>query len=194
MKNICNLSAIIKWYETGKPRPVEDYFCETRDVFQARLEKFYRIKIKAGWDVNRTALVVAALGELGNNAFDHNLGKWQDSPGIVFAESDLGILIIDRGQGIQSSLSLSGIRLPSSQDYIDKAFNDIVSGRAPEKRGNGLKLVKSIVQKLNLKLWVKTGTAQYSLFYSESQEIEKLISVVNDGVFCVLLVSAQPEV
>lgn len=47
-----------------------DYFCSSRDVFQARLDSFIQKSQKY--------LESALIGEVGNNTFDHN---WQYSEG-----------------------------------------------------------------------------------------------------------------
>ena len=40
--------------------------------------------IQSGLSENIVPLIVAVAGEIGNNSFDHNLGKWPDSPGVFF--------------------------------------------------------------------------------------------------------------
>jgi sensor histidine kinase regulating citrate/malate metabolism len=63
------------------------------------------------------------------------------------AKKIIQLAIGDRGQGIISSLqSVVGLEL-SPQDILHKAFNEKISGRAPEKRGNGLKFVLKQIEK-----------------------------------------------
>ena len=115
-------------------------------------------------------LITAITGEIGNNSFDHNLGNWPDVPGILFAH-DLGkkrIVLADRGQGILKTLKKVRPKLSTHQKALDVAFNEIVSGRAPEYRGNGLKFVKNVVAKNNMHLLFLTGDAALKINRSKT--------------------------
>jgi hypothetical protein len=100
-----------------------------------------------------SALLTAVAGEIGHNCFDHNLGQWRDEPGCWFDWGSIScangtalwILVADRGQGIRASLERVDPSLGTDQQALDAAFSRILSGRSPEKRGNGLKFVKQIV-------------------------------------------------
>ena len=123
----------------------ESLVCETRDIFTARLPhpKSY---VRSGLQENLLPLVISTAGEIGNNSFDHNLGQWRDAPGCWFecqiTGRHLWICIADRGQGIFQSLIKVHPDLADEQTALNAAFETIISGRAPEKRGNGLKFVK----------------------------------------------------
>lgn len=125
--------------------PQEEVYCQTRDVAQARVGKLDILLPKAGWDEEQTALVTSIVGELANNCFDHNIGQWKDVPGCWFEYSiehhTFKATIADRGQGILSSLRQVRSQLRSHGEALHLAFTEAVSGRAPEKRGNGLKFV-----------------------------------------------------
>ena len=60
--------------------PPQDTYCQTRDVFQARLEKLQSV-LKDKVSLSAISLLSAVAGEIGNNSFDHNLGNWRDIPG-----------------------------------------------------------------------------------------------------------------
>jgi hypothetical protein len=128
-----------------------DAIAPTRDVFRARLDRFYREAVQASWRESDSALLTAAIGEIGNNCFDHNLGQWRDAPGCWFEWGAFPdkpvwwILIADRGQGIRASLGRVDPSIKTDQQALDVAFTKILSGRSPEKRGNGLKFVRNIV-------------------------------------------------
>jgi len=53
-------------------------------VFQARLPRLRNELVKTFGDKPIFSLVVAMVGEIGNNSFDHNVGSWPDIPGIFF--------------------------------------------------------------------------------------------------------------
>src|SRR2546430_1482430 len=57
----------------------------------------------------------------------------------------LWICVADRGQGIYRSLARVDPALRDEQSALLAAFEKNISGRAPEKRGNGLKYVRNII-------------------------------------------------
>jgi hypothetical protein len=140
---------LFEWYLNQSP-PDASSFCKTRDVAKARIEKFKSRLDKSKLSVADSALITALLGELANNAFDHNLGQWHGETGCFLALTEqpskpLLIGVADRGQGIRSSLKYVVKEKLTDQVALNIAFNQVLSGRKPEKRGNGLKFVKSII-------------------------------------------------
>lgn len=141
--------------------PRQDFYCSDSSVFQARLSKMENElgKIK---ELNAIfPLITAIAGEIGNNSFDHNLGNWPDIPGIFFAYNldKKNIVLADRGQGILTTLRNIEPKLINHQDALYVAFTKIISGRAPESRGNGLKFVRDIVMHNKINLFFQTGDA-----------------------------------
>ncbi len=135
------------WYG-AKARPAKDpaeLVCETRDTFAGRLPQL----TASGLDKDDQSLAIAAVGEIGNNSFDHNLGSWKDTPGCWYQIQATGgrlwICIADRGQGILQSLARVDPKITDDQTALTTAFEKILSGRAPERRGNGLKYVRNII-------------------------------------------------
>ncbi len=122
----------------------------SRDVFQAQLDNFYR-QVK-------NPLLVAVFGEIGNNAFDHNLGRWRDLSGLFFAQRDHWFCFGDRGQGVHSSLARVLPALRSDGEAVETAFTKQVSGRSPENRGNGLKFSASVIQSQSWQLYFQSGS------------------------------------
>lgn len=141
------------------------FYCRDISIFQVRLSRLER---ELG-EVQRLSkifpLISAVTGEVGNNSFDHNLGSWPDIPGIFFAY-DLGkgnVILADRGQGILTTLKKVKPELLTHQDALKVAFTEVVSGRAPEHRGNGLKFVKDVVMDNEMSLFFQTGNAQLKI-------------------------------
>ena len=154
--------------ETGIT-PEQDVYCQTRDIFQARLEKLQSSLQRA---VHSTAvsLLSAIAGEIGNNSFDHNLGNWPDITGIYFSY-DLGnrvIVLADRGQGILATLKRVRPALTNDDDALKVAFTETISGRLPEARGNGLKFVRDVIVENPFTLDFETGNAH--LFLKENDK------------------------
>ena len=111
------------------------------------------------------SLLTSIAGEIGNNSYDHNLGNWPDTPGIFFGYDVVKrhIVLADRGLGILKTLQRVRPQLNNDQEALRVAFTEIVSGRAPEARGNGLKYVRNIIAKYPIKLLFRTGNAQVTL-------------------------------
>jgi hypothetical protein len=140
---------------------------ETRDIFEGRVQNLYQNLVKVGFSDADSSLIYAVTGELGNNAYDHNLGKWADQPGCFFCfelqEEQVIIAVADRGRGILSSLQNAIPSLRSEQIAIETAFEKRVSGRAPERRGNGLKFVREIINgNLGRGLFAVSGDGKFS--------------------------------
>lgn len=139
----------LAWFQTGTGGS-SDIISETRDVFQARLDHLRRELL--GLKPNQSdeiALVTLVIGEIGNNCFDHNLGQWRDVAGCWFQwhyeAPSLNVVLGDRGQGILSSLKRVLPTIQNDLEALHLAFEKRISGRSPEKRGNGLKLVRNIL-------------------------------------------------
>jgi len=154
------------WATADAPSPLtDDVHCATRATFEARLQHLNSLLETSGNAGVAASLIVAAVGELGNNSFDHNLGSWRDVPGVYF-NHDLarGIIVLaDRGQGLLATLRRVRPGLTTPADALRVGFTEVVTGRAPEKRGNGLKLVRRIAQKGAISLAFQTGDARLSL-------------------------------
>lgn len=144
------------------------FYNETRDQSNARISKWIRYFQSIGIKESDSILLGAILGELSNNSFDHNLGQWDKLPGCIVGfqfeknKNVLRIAIADRGQGIISSLQSSVEKTFSAQEILVKAFNERISGRAPERRGNGLKFVLKHIQEKNNYLYCYTQGHQIS--------------------------------
>ncbi len=140
-----------KWFYSDGPKDLAstDNICQTRDIFQSRLDRFFRDLLKKKFSPDECGLIISVIGELGNNTFDHNLGSWKDQPGCWFETyidgATVYVMIADRGRGLLGSLKKVVPQLKSDQEAVDVGFDKIISGRAPEKRGNGLKYVRAVI-------------------------------------------------
>jgi hypothetical protein len=138
------------------------FYCPDRSVFKARLSKlemFLSRDLSVG---EKFSIITSIIGEIGNNSFDHNLGNWPDVMGIVFCYNleKREIILADRGQGILATLRRVKRELSDHEAAVKVAFTEIISGRSPESRGNGLKYVREQVEKYsNIKLYFQSGDA-----------------------------------
>lgn len=151
------------------------YYCPTRDVFQARIDRMVANLLREKNISEEDVYIVSAIaGEIGNNSFDHNLGKWPDVAGIFFGydiSGKLEIILADRGQGILATLKKVKPELKNDSDALKTAFTERLSGRAPERRGNGLKFVKENIEIKKMHLTFITGNAQMEL--NDKMEIKE---------------------
>jgi len=150
--------------------PHSDFYCQDSSIFQARLIKLEN-ELSTLKRLGKTFPLISAIaGEIGNNSFDHNLGNWPDVPGIFFSY-DLKkgkIVLADRGQGVLKTLKKVKPKLKNHQDALYSAFTEIISGRAPEYRGNGLKFVKDVVINNEISLFFQTGNAGLKIQKNDS--------------------------
>lgn len=142
-----------------------EFYCSNSAVFQTRLARMQDLLSTAEELASIFPLIVAVAGEIGNNSFDHNLGKWPDIPGIFFGY-DINkkvIVLADRGLGILTTLKRVKPDLNTDKEALRVAFTEIISGRAPESRGNGLKFVRKVVSENPVGLLFQTGNAELTL-------------------------------
>jgi hypothetical protein len=145
--------------------PDEFFYCSNSSVFLARLTKLQTQLSVISELKNIFPLLLAITGEIGDNSFAHNLGNWPDIPGIFFGYDikKRQIVLADRGQGIFKTLKRVKPEMKSDSEALRVAFTEIISGRAPEERGNGLKFVRSIVTANDIKLYFKSGDAEVKI-------------------------------
>lgn len=159
-----------EWIEDGIEFP-STFYCPTSSIFNARLIKMeYLLMQKPGFE-KLYSLIVLITGEIGDNSFAHNLGKWPDTAGIFFGY-DLEkriIVLADRGLGILETLRQVRPGLPNHVAAVEVAFTEFISGRAPEKRGNGLKLVREVVVDRPIDLFYTSGDAEVRMQGSDKE-------------------------
>jgi excisionase family DNA binding protein len=167
------------WVSTSEASELpKTYYCPTSSIFQARLEKLQSILGSDQTVGNYFSLLVSVSGEIGNNSFDHNLGNWPDVAGIFFAfdTNKRQIVLADRGLGILHTLKRVKPELMNDAQALEVAFTEIISGRKPEARGNGLKFVRQVAQGYPINLLFLTGNAQVNLL-NEDKELK-----IKDGL------------
>lgn len=153
---------VFNWVVSGGSQYINpDVFCSSRDTFQTRIDHLINNLKTAVKNDDLVYLIAAVVGEIGNNSFDHNLGHWRDAPGVYFKLelSEREIILADRGQGVYATIKGVRPQVKNEEEALKVAFTELVSGRAPEKRGNGLKFVKKIIEDNQLNLRFFTGNA-----------------------------------
>lgn len=170
--------------DNGENFLVSDEHCLTRDVFQGRLDHMSREMESDSTHKDTYSLLTAIIGELGNNAFDHNLGNWKDEMGIYFAYDlkNRFVVIADRGQGVLATLKRVRPGLTSENEAIRIAFTEVISGRAPEQRGNGLKFVEAVVRDHGLKVYFYSNDGAYivnnGLHEGDTQPLHGVLAIL----------------
>ena len=143
------------------PELPSEYYCERPDRFTSRVAKMATELQQDGRSIpeDLASLLTLVAGEIGDNSFAHNMGSWRDTPGIFFAY-DLGkrlIILADRGHGVKTTLQRVRPNLSSDIDALQVAFTEVISGRSPEKRGNGLKVVRRVAEEHLIGLVFRSG-------------------------------------
>lgn len=155
-----------KWASDIVPsEPPKEFYCATSDVFTIRLKRLESDLEKLSNLNIHPSLLMLMVSEIGDNSYAHNLGNWPDVLGIFFAY-DLNkrkIILADRGRGILETLQSVRPELQSHSEALKVAFTEILSGRFPERRGNGLKSVARTIITSDVKLLFRTGDAQLDL-------------------------------
>ena len=153
-----------RWVTSNVPaEPEKPFYCTNSSTFQTRLSRMEE-ELKTAFP-DLFSLISSIAGEIGNNSFDHNLGKWPDINGIFFAY-DLSknvVVLADRGLGILETLRKVKNELGNHKDALKVAFTEVITGRAPEHRGNGLKYVRQVVTESTIRLTFQTGDANLDL-------------------------------
>lgn len=143
---------IITKIEEASKNKDKDYFCLTRDIFQARIDSYALRTTKY--------LESAIIGEIGNNTFDHNFDYAEGhlrGTYLNLEEIENTVILADFGRGIRKSLE-KVYQAKDDKDAIEIAFTKQISGRAPEQRGNGLKFVLENVKDKNWSLYYQSGS------------------------------------
>ncbi|MCX6789568.1 MAG: helix-turn-helix domain-containing protein [Candidatus Gribaldobacteria bacterium] len=153
-----------EWALLHKKFP-DQFYCQDSGVFQARVTKMGTLMMGNKSTKDLFPLLVSVAGEIGNNSYDHNLGQWLDIPGIFFGY-DLNkkqIVLADRGLGILKTLKRVRPDLKDHEEALKMAFTEMISGREPEARGNGLKYVRNVIAQNPINLIFQTGNAKLTL-------------------------------
>jgi hypothetical protein len=166
LRDINNLALDLKilglaWATSALPPELpSEYYCERADRFTSRVTKMSTELQKSGnISEDMASLLTLVAGEIGDNSFAHNVGNWPDVPGVFFGYNiDKRIIVLaDRGRGVKTTLQQVRPNLATDVEALTMAFTEIVSGRNPEKRGNGLKVVRGVVETKEIGLLFRSG-------------------------------------
>lgn len=151
----------LAWATSALPPELpSEYYCERSDRFTSRVAKMGATLQKVGnVSEDLASLLTLVAGEIGDNSFAHNVGAWPDVPGVFFAYNiDKRIIVLaDRGRGVKTTLQQIRPSLATDVDALRVAFTEIVSGRNPERRGNGLKVVRNVAESNEIGLLFRSG-------------------------------------
>ena len=177
------------WTSANKPyTPPSDWYCPTSDVFKSRLERLVKELFEKSLDRSALYLIASAVGEIGNNSYDHNLGNWPDILGAFFSY-DLGKKIIvlgDRGVGMLATLKQIKPELSTDSEALRVAFTEVLTGRAPEHRGNGLKYAQKALKQAHAQLDFQSGDACVKLLKNKTALQIKIADTPIRGCFAVI--------
>ncbi len=164
-----------EWILGPAIEPDNTVYCPTSSEFKGRLSKLQNALEKLQDLKEYYPLIVAIVGEIGSNSFDHNLGNWPDISGIFFSydTNKRQIALADRGQGILRTLKRVKPEVRNDEDALHIAFTEVISGRYPEARGNGLKFVLEVVLNKDIEIDFYSGSAKVSIS-KDNSEVKKM--------------------
>ena len=184
-----DLFALAMGWVLGKPQePKKEFYYPTSIEFKMKLSKLQSALEKLEALQNYYPLIVAVTGEIGNNSYDHNLGNWPDIPGVFFGfdVNKKQIALADRGLGILRTLKRVKPSIENDEEALYTAFTEIISGRAPEARGNGLKFVREVITNNPLKLDFYSGNANVVISENNKKIKCSRINVYYSGCLALL--------
>lgn len=157
----------LAWVTSAIPPELpSEYYCERADRFTSRVTNMGTELQKAGnISESMASLLTLVAGEIGDNSFAHNVGSWPDVPGLFFGYNiDKRIIVLaDRGRGVKTTLQQVRPSIATDIDALNVAFTEIVSGRNPEKRGNGLKVVRGVTESNEIGLLFRSGIGMVNI-------------------------------
>jgi hypothetical protein len=174
------LKPLIAYYTQGLVADVQKFsYSENRGQSIARLSGWSKFCEQNGLKPSGVSQLIACVGEITNNSFDHNIGHWHDIPGCCVSWStDKGFIrfgIADRGRSIIESLKPVLPIDTDNKSILQIAFEKVISGRRPEQRGNGLKFVRAqVLSSPNHSLICISAGQLYSIGDSQSLNLPKL--------------------
>lgn len=157
----------LAWAKSATPPDLpSEYYCERSDRFTSRVARMgLELQHTGGFSEDVASLLTLMAGEIGDNAFAHNVGNWPDAPGVFYAYdlSKRVIVLADRGRGVKATLLKVRPNLTNDIEALHVAFTEIVSGRSPEKRGNGLKVVRQVAETKDIGLLFRSGLGRVAI-------------------------------
>lgn len=143
-----------------------EYYCDRSDRFTSRVTRMgTELQLNQHITEELASLITLVAGEIGDNSFAHNLANWKDAPGVFYAydPEKRMVVIADRGRGVKTTLRQVRPSIATDLEALKVAFTELISGRSPEKRGNGLKVVRGTVELKEIGLFFHSGTATASV-------------------------------
>lgn len=182
----------LAWAQSAIPPELpNDYYCERPDRFTSRVAKMgSALQNDPQVSEELASLLTLIAGEIGDNSFAHNVGNWPDTPGVFYGYDLLKkiIVIADRGRGVKATLQQVRPSLVNDLDALVVAFTEVISGRNPEKRGNGLKVVKNVIESKEIGLLFRSGVGIVNIPLKKPNSIIFNMSDGNiRGTFSVIL-------
>ncbi len=167
------------WATSGvAPEIPSKFYCERQDRFLSRLSKMANeIEIDPHISKKLASLLTLVAGEVGDNSFAHNIGNWPDTPGIFYAYDFQKriIVVADRGRGVITTLRNVRPSIANDLEALTVAFHEVLSGRNPEKRGNGLKVVRDTVKENEIGLFYQSGIGTAKIPIKKSSDLIVLL-------------------
>lgn len=172
------------------PELPSEYYCQEGDRFTSRVTRMgTELQRDGRFSEELDSLITMVASEIGDNSFAHNVGNWPDVRGMYFAY-DLKkkiIVIADRGRGVKATLKQVRPAIADDFEALKVAFTEIISGRSPEKRGNGLKVVRKVLESREVGLFYRSGVGVVTVPVEKPGTLSISMGDQNiRGMYCVI--------
>lgn len=157
-----------------------------KNGFYGDYEKICLLLKNIGVSRENISLIASSLGEVVDNAFTHNLGKWNHEIGplgILLSQTfhkkrELCFSFCDLGIGFLETLKSNYPTLSSQGESIALAIQPNITGRPQRQGGNGLDyLKKNVFNGFRGDLYIRSGDTLYSVREEVSQRTPFLSGV-----------------
>lgn len=160
-----------------------ELYCERQDRFTSRVSRMgSELQNDLNISPELASLIPLVVGEIGDNSFAHNVGNWPDVPGIFYSYNlkKRIVVLADRGRGVKTTLQQVRPSIATDTEALVVAFNEVISGRNPEKRGNGLKVVRNVIESKEIGLLLRSGIAKASVGVKKPDTI--IIKIAKENI------------
>lgn len=159
-------------YTDNNDKLIELHSYYHKEQFYGDYDKIFAMLKDIGLTDETTSLVASSLGEVVDNAFLHNLGKWSldiNGRSILLAQNfpqkrELCFSYCDFGVGFLATLSANYPELNNNFEAIKLALEENVTARSPQRGGNGLiYLQQNVFNGFKGELLLRSGEALVSV-------------------------------
>ena len=177
-------------YTGGSTGLIELHKYDRKEQFYGDYDKIFTMLEEIGLTIETASLVASSLGEIVDNAFLHNLGKWPldiNIRSVLLAQNfpnkrELCFSYCDFGVGFKNTLLHNYPYLKNNFEAIKLALEKNVTSRSPQRGGNGLTyLQQNIFNGFQGELLLRSGEALVTVSQKDNIVLSDNNVQINQG-------------